>query len=266
MMRLVCVFLLSILSATQASAQNVSAILEPAHLVALKPSVAGRVSEIKVQEGDVVDAFAHLAQLDARVQVARVVLAERAAAATGPQNRANIVIQQAQTRLDRIRNARSKGAAQPWEVQQAEQTLALAQADAQVAAENAARLKAQQELEERTLQAFSLLSPFQGTVLQILAQPGEIVGPDTPILEIADLAQLKATAFVPENWARNLTVGETLPARLLRNPPIALDARIAAIDPRIDPASRSVRVSLEIKNPEGSIQPGSAIELSAPEG
>ena len=254
------IFLLAVAAPISLWAQSVSAILEPANLVALKPSVAGRVSDISVAEGDRVSADDLLAQLDARIQQARLNLAQQAAEATGPSERAAIVVEQARTRLDRVRQARSKGAAQPWEVTAAEQTLALAEADARVTQEQTAQLQAQLDLETETLRAFSVLAPFDGVVLQILVDPGEVVSPETAILEIGQLGRLKATAFVPVRQAGELIAGEAVEVTVMQNPTIQAQAFVTAIDPRVDPASQRVRVTLDFNNADRALSPGAAVQ------
>lgn len=251
------------LTAVALQAQTISAILEPALQVSLKPSVAGRVAEISVKEGDQITVGALVAQLDARIQKARLILAEQAAAAKGPNDRAAIVVEQAKTRLDRIEEARKKGAAQPWEVRAAEQTLALALADARVTQEQTSQLLAQLNLERETLRAFSLIAPFEGTVLQVLVDPGEIVGPDTPIIEIGELKRLKATAFVSVKTAAKLIVGEAVEVKILQNPSLDAQGFITAIDPRVDPASQSVRVTLDFNNEQRNLSPGTAVQWTA---
>ncbi|MEM9970738.1 MAG: efflux transporter periplasmic adaptor subunit, partial [Pseudomonadota bacterium] len=43
-----------------------------------------------------------------------------------------------------------------------------------------------------------------------------------------------------------------------------LTANVISVDPRVDPASQSIRVVLEFDNPNGSIRAGSAISVSSP--
>ncbi len=246
---------------TATFAQNVSAILEPVQVIELKPSVPGRLATLDVAEGDGLAKGAVLAAMDARVQEARVALAKIAAAAAGPTDRADIVVEQATELLARITKARARGAAQPWEVRQAEQALSLARADAQIAAETATRLGAQLALEEATLSEFIMQAPFNGTVLQIIAEPGAIVDTDETILEFGNLARLSATAFLPVDWAQSLTVGDQVSANLAGAEQSSLELTVAAVDPRIDPASRSVRVRLEMDNPDRQIFAGTTIEL-----
>lgn len=243
-------------------AQTVSAILEPAQLVEIKPSVSGRIGDAVAQEGSEAVAGALLASLDASVQNARVVVAQIAANGAASQERADIVVTQAKTLVERVARARRKGAAQAWEVIQSEQALALAEADARLAEENTRQRTAQLRLEQATLAEFKLKAPFDGSVLRVFIEPGEIVTTDTVAFEYGSLARLKATAFIPMQWAQDLKRGDILTAKLpnLNNRNVAVF--ISNIDPRIDPASQTARVTLELDNADGSIFAGTALQLS----
>jgi membrane fusion protein (multidrug efflux system) len=247
-----------------AAAQNITAILEPVQLIELKPSVAGRLSTVGASEGTSVEKGTVLAAIDARVQEARLNLAMIAAEGTGSQDRAQIVIRQAEALLARITKARKRGAAQAWEVAQAEQALELARADARVVTETAASLRAQLQLEQATLSEFQITAPFAGTVLERIAEPGEIVGTNETIMEFGNLSRLRATAFVPVDWAKSLNVGDTVTAAVSTDANRSIGLEVVAIDPRIDPVSRSVRVLLEMDNSDKAVFAGTSISLNRP--
>ncbi|RLJ59552.1 RND family efflux transporter MFP subunit [Litoreibacter meonggei] len=243
-------------------AQSVSAILEPVNSVEIRPSVNGRLDKILVQEGAVVTKGTVLASIDARVQRARVALASIAAQADGAVIRAEIVIEQAKALRDRVARARSKGAAQKWEVIQSEQAVQLAEADLKVAREGVSQSQRQLELDEAVLEEFSMIAPFDGTILEIQTQRGEIVETETTVLEIGNLKRLRATAFVPLDWLNGLDVGTEIVAQL----PTGATATgvVSSIDPRVDPASLSVRVRMAFDNTDLKLLAGTAITISSP--
>jgi len=247
-----------------AQAQPVSAILQPAEVVEIKSSVAGRIAQIAVREGQQMQTGGALARLDAQVQQARVGLAQTAVEASAGTERAAILIAQAEALVTRVRKARSKGAAQAWEVTQAEQALELARADARLAAETAEQRAAQLRLEEATLAQFTMTAPFDGTVLRVMVETGAIVSPDTAVIEFAALSRLKATAFVPLDWALQMQVGAQIPAQIQSRPPRRAQMEVTGIDPRIDPASQTVRVTLEIENPDGALFVGTPVQIPEP--
>lgn len=243
-------------------AQSVSAILEPVNSVEIRPSVNGRLDQISVSEGDVVAKGAVLASIDARVQRARVALATFAANADGAVLRAQIVIEQAKALRDRVARARKKGAAQAWEVTQSQQAVQLAQADLQVAQEGVSRNQSQLDLDKAILSEFDMTAPFDGTVLEIRTQPGEIVDTQTTILQIGNLSQLRATAFVPLDWLETLSTGTQIDALLLSGGNAL--GTVSSVDPRVDPASLSVRIRVAFDNADRALLAGSAVTLSKP--
>lgn len=248
--------------AMPATAQSVSAILEPAKLVEIRSSVAGRIEAIGVIDGAPVKAGDVLAQMDATVQKARVNLSRIVAMSQGSVERADITIAQAQQFHDRVNSAFKKGAAKKWELTQAEQALLLSEADKQVALDQVARNKGQLQLDQATLREFEMRAPFDGTVLQVFAETGAIVETNEVLMEIGDLSALSASAFVPFEWISSIALGDTLQVTLEGGR--TLNAKVVAIDPRIDPASLSVRVKLEIPNSDYRLFAGTSITLDQP--
>lgn len=263
-MRALCIgILLFQTSLVAAAAQTVSAILEPFNQVEIRAAVNGRIEQIAVAESEFVTRGALLVGIDARVQRARVALSEIAAQATGPIDRAEIAVAQATALRDRIARARSKGAAQQWEVIQSEQALQLAEADLRIAIEGQARSASQLALDQAILSEFLMVAPFDGIILQIFAEEGEIVDTEKTILEIGNLDRLRATAFVPLDWLDTLTPGAEIRAGI-QGQSGDITGTIVSVDPRVDPASLSVRVLLAFDNASRSLLAGTAVLLDRP--
>ena len=192
-------------AATQLTAQEITAILEPAELIDIRPSVSGQVLSLETAEGDRVEAGDILARIDARDQEGRVRLAEALASAAGQLQRAEAQVVQAETLVERMRKARASGAAQQWELEQAEQVLALAEADLQIARDGQTQAQAQLAIETALLERYTLRAPFAGAVLEISTSVGSQLDTTSPVLSLADLMALESTAFVPLDWASSLS-------------------------------------------------------------
>lgn len=240
-----------------------TATLEPSQFVEVRPAVSGRLSELADAEGTAVAKGDVVAAIDASVQAARVRLAEVAAGATGAILRSERALATAETTRDRIVEARRTGVAQDWEVERSEQAVALAEAELQVARDELALNHGRLAMERAMLEEFRMRAPFDGTVLQVFRENGEIVDTQSVLLQIGNLATLKATAFVPVERLAALEPGATIEATLdTGGEPV--DAMVKSVDPRMDPVSRTVRVTLELPNPEGRYLVGSALQLALP--
>lgn len=261
MMRAALVSLALILPST-AVAQDVTAVLEPLRSVELRSTVNGRVTELVELEGTRVAAGDVLAEVDAVVQQARVDLAKVVAEADSSVRRAEELLKQAEFRLTRIARARERGAAQSWEVETAEQAVSIAQADIAVARDEQQRRVAELELELATLSEFTVLAPFDATVLNVAVDPGTIVDTATVLLEIGALDTLQATAFVPVDWAPALRASEAIDATLENGGRV--EAQVRAVDPRVDPASRTIRLLVEVPNSDGALRPGEILVIKDP--
>lgn len=262
-MRRFAVFIVLACLTLPANAQTVTAILEPANQVEIRSSVNGRLDQILVHEGQTVKEGAPLATIDARVQKARVELVRLAAESASALERSEVLVEQAQTLRNRMVRARSKGAAQKWEVLQAEQALQLAHADRVLATEKNAQAHGQLLLEEAILSEFTMNAPFNGTILQIFSDEGEIVDTQMTVIEIGNMASLEATAFAPLEWLDWLKPDGDVNV-YVQGDEQALTGTVASIDPRIDPASQSVRVKLTIDNSMLGILAGTPVSISRP--
>lgn len=247
-----------------ALAQGVTAILEPSQSVEIRTNITGQLLSVDVMEGAQVAQGAALAQIESRTQRKRVELAQAVADADGRLQRAAAQIAQAQSLLTRLQTAQERGAAQIWEVEQAEQTVALAQADLQIARDGQLQAQAQMALEQAILDEYTLRAPFAGVVLDVLETPGAQVNAQSVLLALAQLDALEATAFIPLEWLDRIAVGQSLGAEVDGAALQSAAVEITTIDPRIDPASRTVRIRVALDNADGAFQPGATLILQAP--
>lgn len=247
-----------------AQSQGVTAILEPAESVDIRTNITGQLLSVDVDEGTPVTQGATLAQIESRTQQKRVDLAQAVAEADGRLQRAAAQIAQARALLERLQTAKARGAAQSWEVEQAEQSVALAEADLQIARDGQLQAKAQMALEQAILDEYTLRAPFAGVVLDVLETPGAQVNAQSVILSLAQLEALEATAFIPLEWLERIAVGQSLAAEIDGAGLQSAAVEITTIDPRIDPASRTVRIRVALDNADGAFQPGATLIIQAP--
>jgi RND family efflux transporter MFP subunit len=149
----------------------------------------------------------------------------------------------------RLRALLAERAATPGEVDQAEAQRA--QAQAAVAAARA------------SLDYTRLRAPFAGTVQARRAQPGDLVGPGQPLVELVG-DELELQASLSEGEAAGLAVGQ--PVRFLAGPGIAGTAEITALTPGGDALSHRRGLKARVRTPREGLRPGAFARLELPAG
>jgi RND family efflux transporter MFP subunit len=123
-----------------------------------------------------------------------------------------------------------------------------------VADANLHRLQQAEREAEVGLSYSVIRSPFTGTVVDTLANVGDLAAPGKPLLTMYEQGRLWFAANVPEDLLDRVRVGETLVFRidaLKREMP----GRVVEIVPASDPSSRTVVARLHIEDTTG-VLPG----------
>ncbi|HSM03135.1 MAG TPA: efflux RND transporter periplasmic adaptor subunit [Longimicrobiales bacterium] len=177
--------------------------------------MAGTVSDIPVEVGDVVPAGARLATLDDADVQARIEAAEAQA-------------ELARRTFQRVENLARDGAASQQELDEARARLAAAEGGA---------------TEARAQAAYAMITaPFAGTVVARMADPGDLAAPGMPLMRLAS-RDVKVVADLPADRARGLSVGQRVEVELGHDP---LAGRILRVVQALDPASRRIRVEIAV--------------------
>ncbi len=201
---------------------------EPARQAQVAFAESGILQELKVMEGDVVAMGDLLAQLDV-------------ATLQHDLNIAREMLRLQEMRHVQMTILRKDGSVSPEEFERS-------QADLLVATERMNRTLAQ--IESRTLRA-----PFDGVVLKRYREISEHISAARPeVMTIAKLDELHVTLHVPVEAVEIYSLKETIPVLLEKT--FHAEALVAFVSPVIDAASRTVRVRLEIANPDRKYRAG----------
>jgi membrane fusion protein (multidrug efflux system) len=194
------------------------AALEAEASVDLTARVAGRVAELKVEAGDVVEAGQLLARLDDTRASLRI-------------REATLALAQAKTELERAQNLGQQGLSTVEEQDQAKQ--AVQQAELQL---ESARLD---------VADLSLLSPITGVVTAREIDLGDHLEPGTLAFQIADRTPLLARVRIPEAQAESVVEGQD--ARVLVDGmDTELVGEVARVAPVVDLESGTVIVTVAL--------------------
>ena len=99
-------------------------------------------------------------------------------------------------------------------------------------------------------------APFDGRVGLRRASVGGLVAPGTVITTLDDTSTIKLDFTVPERVVAAMKPGLTLEARSVAYPDRVFEGKVASVDSRVDPNTRSVIVRALVPNGEGLLQPG----------
>ena len=120
-----------------------------------------------------------------------------------------------------------------------------------VPAEALERLEQQGEL-QKTL---TLRSPISGVITAKTVVEGSRVSPGEAPMEITELGHLWAQAEIYEAELERVQVGMAAVLQFTAHAGRTFAARVAFVDPVLDPKTRTVKVRLEVANPRGELKP-----------
>jgi len=110
-----------------------------------------------------------------------------------------------------------------------------------------------------------VMAPYDGVVTARLAEAGDLAAPGRPLLTLARTGALRVDATVPESHAGAVAVGSGVRVAVDALGSSGFDAKVAAVAPASDPASRSFLVKIAITGANG-VQPGMFARVFLPMG
>ncbi len=197
--------------------------------VTIRPEIAGRVAEIRFEEGQRVAKGAVLVRLD-QAELAAVVASSRAQLRWDEQ------------RLERAVDLHQKG----FISQQAldDQRTSLARARARLAEDEAKLAKTE------------MRAPFAGVAGLRQVSAGAVVAAGTDIARLEKIDQLKLDFRVPEVYLARVRAGQVVRIAVDAYAGQGFEGAIYAIEPAVDEQTRTVLARARVANPELRLRPG----------
>lgn len=117
-----------------------------------------------------------------------------------------------------------------------------------------------EELEAR-LADLHIRAPFSGVLGLREVSPGTLLKPGDRITTLDDVDRIKLDFSVPETFLAMLAPGLEVKTQVAAYPGRVFTGRVVAVDSRVDPETRAVRVRAEIENADHAIRPGMLLSL-----
>jgi len=215
-------------------------------------SIAARVFEVLAAPGDQVRPGQALAVLDSpEVGRARAALLSTRA-------RRDL----AQQTAERRRSLLAEQIVPRRELEAAEAELSQSEAEYQSAEDALSALGAQKGTGSR----FVLTSPIAGTIIDRAALRGRLVDAEHPLFVVGDLRRLWLMVHAFERDALRVRVGSTALVSFPALPGRTVTGTVTRVGSRVDPASRTIDVRIELPNPSGVFRPGMSASAVVPIG
>jgi RND family efflux transporter MFP subunit len=222
---------------TQSAVEEVVGTVQPKLQAVIEAKVSGRITRLPVTVGQSVKQGDVLVELATQEVQAKL-------------DQANATFRQAELDFTRVSNLHKQTAATKAELDTAQARYNVAKAAV---------------AEAEAMSAYArIVAPFDGVVARKLADEGDLAMPGKPLLELEGRAGLRLVADVP-----GLLAGHVLPdAKLAVRVDTLTDAitgTVAEISPAADPASRTVRVKVDLPDMAG-LRTGQFGRLAVPVG
>jgi membrane fusion protein (multidrug efflux system) len=104
-------------------------------------------------------------------------------------------------------------------------------------------------------------APFAGVLGLREVSPGTLVKPGDRITTLDDVDRIKLDFSVPEAFLSLVEPGLEVRTQTAAVPGRTFVGRVAAVDSRVDPDTRAIRVRAEIDNPDHVLRPGLLLSL-----
>jgi membrane fusion protein (multidrug efflux system) len=205
--------------------------------------VAGRITALRVSEGAPVSAGDVVLEIDRERR--ELELANERALVAGARSE----IAQERRELDRIRTLHKSQAASQAQLDAAGTRMRTAEA-------KLAAAEAKLGLASLAVRNASVAAPFDGLVARRFVSAGDHVAEGEVLFDLVALDPIEVEFHLTERDSGRVAIGNSVDVHVTPYPDETFHATVHVVSPRIDPATRTLRVKARVDNPERKLRPG----------
>lgn len=148
----------------------------------------------------------------------------------------------------------AKVQASRWEQLGKDKLVSLDDVQSRVAA--AATSQAQADAQRALIEQKTIRAPFSGVLGIRKVNLGQFVNPGDPIISLQQLDPINLDFSLPEQQMGKVDEGVVVRATVDALPGQVFEGRVSAVEPQVDPATRSFKAQATLRNPNGALRPG----------
>jgi RND family efflux transporter MFP subunit len=122
-------------------------------------------------------------------------------------------------------------------------------------------LKAEVKLAQKRLDDATVRAPFDGSVSQRVASPGQFLRDNAPILTLVKTDPLRLRLEVPEAAVGTVKLGSTLTFTTDAAPGAQFQAVVRQMNPSLDPKSRTLTAEARLVRSDPRLRPGMFVQV-----
>jgi len=205
--------------------------------------VSGRITEMRVSEGAAVHQGDVVLEIDRERR--ELELANETAGVAGARSE----IAQEKRELERITTLHKSEAASQSQLDAAGTRMRTAEA-------KLAAAEAKLGLARLAVRNASVAAPFDGLVARRFVSAGDHVSEGEKLFDLVALDPIEVEFHLTERDSARVSVGDRVDVRVTPYPEEVFHATVHVVSPRIDAATRTLRVKALVENPERKLRPG----------
>ncbi|WP_046004053.1 efflux RND transporter periplasmic adaptor subunit [Pseudoalteromonas rubra] len=253
------------------SVLQASGFVEAKYIATLSSDITGRLTQLYVSEGDLVEKGDLIAQLDARIMHAQYGVSEQnIALAKSRLKTISVQREEAKYKLDRLEALLINKNASQGDVALARYNFATIDAQYHNLSEEIEVARLSLEVERQRLNSTKIYAPFTGTVSQINANIGEVVSPisggggftRTGICTLVDLKSIEGVVNINERDLHKVHAGQSIRFKIQAHEGREYRGEVLNINPIVDRNIGAIAVRLKLySDQEMLFMPGMRIDV-----
>ncbi len=233
--------------------------LKPVQEVTLKSRIGGNVVLLNFDEGDYVKKGALIAKIEATNQNAQLrSSAATVAVAEAQLARAHADLERLKNDLKRVEMLSEKGAGDQKTLDDTRSAVKLATVGVQSAQAQLEQARASRDLSRNAVGETRYVAPITGVISRRGVSLHEYVDTmkNRDIVTIVDNSAMELLASVAADLAGGLIKGAKVEFQVKTPAPRVLSGEVIAVNPTVDPRTRTIRLRIRIPNPDGVLKGG----------